>query len=194
MLLDKGLHAADINNIIHGGKICTLDAVTRSKGDSLNRKVNEVLVASKSPFLTDMGHSIWSFFFFFLLPSTGAFFKFSPYNGALYTIKPSLTPPPRQLPVSDLETQVICHQRGELEETASPAWELHAGPGSSQCCSSESLNIVKQSSRETGMEKWCQSVSNCVSLLLPDCLLCEGCVCVWAYMRSPVSVFSQDEA
>lgn len=28
----------------------------------VNRKVNEVLVASKGPFLTDMGHSI-SFFF-----------------------------------------------------------------------------------------------------------------------------------
>lgn len=108
--------------------IHTQHGVMQSKGDSMNRKVNEVLVASKGPFLTDMGHSISFFFFLPLPPSTGAFFKFSPYNRALYTIKPSLAPPPRQLPASDLETQVICHQRRELEETASPAWELHTGP------------------------------------------------------------------
>lgn len=125
----------------------------------MNRKVNEVLVTSKGPFLIDMDHSI-SLHLVFFFSSTSTFFKFSPYNRALYTIKPYLTPPPRQLPVSDLETQVICHKRGEVEETASPARELHTEPGSSQCCSTESLNIVKQSSssqrgRETGMEKWC---------------------------------------
>lgn len=129
-------------------QIRTLHFVIQRKGDSMNRKVNEILVTSKGPFLTDMGHSISSrlvffFLFFPLLPSTRTFFKFSPYNGALYTIKPSLTPPPRQLPVSDLETQVICHQRAELEETASPAWELHTGPDSSQRCRTESLNIVE---------------------------------------------------
>lgn len=102
----------------------------------MNRKVNQVLIALKCPFFTDMGHSI-------SLSSTSTYFKFSPYNRALYTIKPSLTPPPQQLPVSDLETQVICHQRGELEKTASPAWELHPGPDSSQRCSTESLNTVK---------------------------------------------------
>ncbi len=122
--------------------------------------------------MRSVSHRYGSFHLFFppLLPSISAFFKFSPYNQALYTIKPSLTPPLRQLPVSDLETQVICHQRGELDETASPAWELHIGPGSSHCCSTESLNIVKQSSRELGMEKWCQCVSDCVSVLLPHCL------------------------
>lgn len=139
----------------------------QSKGDSMNRKVNEVLVASKGPFLTDMGHSISFFFSLPSLPSTGAFFKFSPYNRALYTIKPSLTPPPRQLPVSDLETQVICHQRGELEETASPAWELRTGSDGSRCRSAESLNIVRQSSRGTSMEKWRHSVCNRVSVRLP---------------------------
>lgn len=114
----------------------------------MNRKVNEVLVTSKGPFLIDMGHSISLHLVFFFSPSTSTFFKFSPYNRALYTIKPYLTPPPRQLPVSDLETQVICHKRGEVEETASPARELHTEPGSSQCCSTESLNIVKQRKRD----------------------------------------------
>lgn len=74
----------------------------------MNRKVNQVLIALKCPFFTDMGHSV-------SLSSTSTYFKFSPYNRALYTIKPSLTPPPQQLPVSDLETQVICHQRGEQQ-------------------------------------------------------------------------------
>lgn len=157
----------------------------------MNRKVNEVLVTSKGPFLTDMGHSI-SVFFFPSLPSTDAFFKFSPYNRALYTIKPSLAPPPRQLPVSDLETQVICHQRGELEETASPAWELRTGSGGSRCRSAESLNIVKQSSRGTCMGKWCHSACNRVSVHLPRCVCV--CLCVWAYMGSTVSVLPLDEA
>lgn len=206
------VHCTQIWVYLSGGVYClhkyllTVDTITtkkiiihilkQRKGDSMNRKVNKVHDASNVPFLTDMGHSI-SFYFNSLLPSTSAFFKFSSYNRALYTIKPSLTPPPRQLPVSDLETQVICHQRGELEETASPAWELHTGPDSSQCCSTESLNIVKQSSSsrrggETGMEKWCQCVSDCVTVLFPHCVFCEGCVCVWAYMGSPV--FSEDEA
>lgn len=144
-------------------------------------------------FKGSISHRYGSFYLFFfpLLPSISTFFKFSPYNRALYTIKPSLTPPLQQLPVSDLETQVICHQRGELDETASPAWELHTGPGSSHCCSTESLNIVKQSSRETEMEKWCQCVSDCVSVLFSGCFYCGGlCVCLFG----PVSVFSPDKA
>lgn len=143
-------------------KIHPLHFVIQSKGHSLNRKVNEVLVASNGPFLTDMGHSIS--LVFPLLPSTSTSFKFSPYNRALYTIKPSLTPPPRQLPVSDLETQVICHQKGELEETASPAWELYTGSDSSQCCSTESLNIVKQQSERT-TDRDGVLVSVCFSLI-----------------------------
>lgn len=52
-------------------------------------KVNEVLVASKGPFLTGS-----SLFIFPLLPSSSTFLKCSTYTRALYTIKPSPTPPP----------------------------------------------------------------------------------------------------
>lgn len=122
----------------------------------------------KGPFLTDMGH-------FFLLPFTAAFLKFSPYNRALYTIKPSLTPPPQPLLVSDLQTQVICHQRGVLGETASPTLDFHSGAVRSWCSCAEFLNIVRnESGTETWMEKWCQSVYTCASVYLTPCVSVFG--------------------
>lgn len=156
--------------------------------------MNKVPVASKGPFLRDMGHSV--FLFFSLLPSTGAFFKFSPYNRALYTIKPSLTPPPRQLLVSDLETQVICHQRrgargNSKPSTGAPHWALTALDAALQ--KKKSLNIAEQSSR--GRRGWRSGVSvlptACQSFSLLDVIVC---VCALAYMCSPVHVFSRDGA
>lgn len=115
-----------------------------------------------------VSHRYGSFYlFFFLLPFTAAFLKFSPYNRALYTIKPSLTPPPQPLLVSDLQTQVICHQRGVLGETASPTLDFHTGAVRSWCSCAEFLNIVRnESGTETWMEKWCQSVYTCASVCL----------------------------
>lgn len=82
-----------------------------------------------------------------LLPFHEHLFKIQHHITEHFTLlKASLPPPPPQPLVSDVETQVICHQRGVLEETASPAWELHTGPNSALGSAAELLNIVKQSS------------------------------------------------
>lgn len=85
------------------------------------------------------------FFLFFFAAS----FKFSPYHRALYTIKPSPTPP---VPcVSELGTQVICHQKGGAGgfiEGASP--DLDRG-GHSQ---GEPDVDANWSNAETWMETW----------------------------------------
>lgn len=149
--------------------IHTFHGVMQSKGDLKNTKVNRVKAASQG----SISHRYGSFYivFSFSYPLT-AFFKFSPYNRALYTIKPSFTPPPRQLPVSDLETQVICHQRGELEETASPAWVLQAGPDSSPRCSAECS--------QAGEYGWRSGVAQRVGASPQGCAW-GGRICVFVY-------------
>ena len=125
------------------------------------------------------------FFFFSLLLSTGAFFKFSPYNRALYTIKPSLTPPPRQLAVSDLETQVICHQRRGARGNSKPSmgaphWALTALDAALQ---KKSLNIAKQSSR--GRRGWRGGVS-----VLPTACQSFSLLAVFVCVRSGLHVLA----
>lgn len=53
--------------------------------------------------------------------------------------------------VSDLETRVICHQRGGGEETASPAGgRATLGPAALDAVQRESLNGVKSSGAAAG--------------------------------------------
>lgn len=115
--------------------------VMQSKGDSTNRKVNEVLVVSRGPFLTDMGHSIAPLYFFFLLSPVPSPHRLpaEPFlNSVHITEHFTLLNPPSPHPHGSSQCLIQRHRSfvikgGELEETANPAWELHAGSDSSPC-------------------------------------------------------------
>jgi len=165
-------------------------------------KVNEVCVALKGSFLTDMGHSISPCpIFFSLLPSTSTLLKFSPYNRALYTIKPSLTPPPTAAPsVWSRDTGHLSSERGaggnSKPSMGAPHWAwqlsmlLHRIAEYSQVAVGE-----KEKRRDRDEEAVSVCLQLCVSpphwlLFCKVCVFVCVCVCVFGPTCTRLLLFS----